>query len=175
MMTPEARRTPPPAGSEADILLGLLNYGRDTLRWKCSGLGDEQLRQPMAPTSMTLAGLILHLTIVEAGWFNLSFAGGVSMPSWMSIADLEDPDWAWQHAQKFRADQLWGWFDEATGVSDKVIADTLEGGEGLERRAVNPEEPVSMRWLITHMVEEYARHNGHADLLRESIDGATGD
>lgn len=175
MMTPEARRTPPVAGSEAATLVGLLNYGRDTLRWKCSGLGEDQLRQSMSPTTMTLAGLILHLTVVEAGWFNLSFAGGVSMPGWMPIADLEDPDWAWKYAKEFGVDQLWEWFSEATDVSDKVIADALESEQGLDRLAANSEEPVSMRWLIGHMVEEYGRHNGHADLLRESIDGTTGD
>ncbi|NHC25233.1 DinB family protein [Nocardioides sp. IC4_145] len=174
-MDRDSRREAPIDGSELETLHGLLNYHRDTLRWKCSGLTDEQLQRSMEPTQMTLAGLVLHLTMVEAGWFNLSFAGGVSMPGWLQVADLQDPDWAWKHARDVTSEQLWAWFDEAVAVSDRVVAEAAASNEGLATVGADPEEPVSMRWLLSHMVEEYARHNGHADLLREAIDGVTGD
>ena len=80
MTTSQDRRQPPVDGSEVDTLRGFLDFHRDTLRWKCAGLGDEELRRAVPPTDMTLAGLVLHLTMVEAGWFNLTFAGGVAMP-----------------------------------------------------------------------------------------------
>ncbi|MDN4161473.1 DinB family protein [Nocardioides abyssi] len=174
-MEAESRRVAPVDGSELATLQGALDHQRDTLRWKCSGLTEEELRRPFPPSSMTLAGLVLHLTMVEAGWFNLSYAGGVVMPGWLPVADLDDPDWAWTHAQEFATDQLWTWFDEAVAVSDGIVADAAAGEQGLARVGADPEEPVSMRWLLIHMIEEYARHNGHADLLREAIDGRTGD
>jgi uncharacterized damage-inducible protein DinB len=175
MMTSEDRRQPPADGSEVDTLRGFLDFHRDTLRWKCAGLGEEELRRTMPPTDMTLAGLVLHLTMVESGWFNLTFAGGVALPGWLSIADVGDPDWSWRHAHEFGADQLWQWYDEAIAVSDRVISDALATEQGLATRAVDPEEPVTLRWLLGHMIEEYARHNGHADLLRQAIDGAVGE
>ncbi|WGY01174.1 DinB family protein [Nocardioides sp. QY071] len=175
MTTRDDRRQPPLDGTEAETLRGFLDFHRDTLRWKCAGLTDEQLRRPLAPTTMTLAGLVLHLTMVESGWFNLSFAGGVAMPAWLGVADVDDPDWAWAHARDFGADQLWEWYDDAVAVSDRVIDETLAGELGLATPAADPAEPVTMRWLLGHMVEEYARHNGHADLLRQSIDGAVGE
>ena len=175
-MTPrDDRRQPPVDGSEVETLLGFLDFHRDTLRWKCAGLGEDELRRTMPPTDMTLAGLVLHLTMVEAGWFNLAFAGGVAMPGWLQVADAGDPDWSWRHAHEFGADQLWQWYDEALAVSDRVIADALATEQGLATRAVDPGEPVTLRWLLGHMIEEYARHNGHADLLRQAIDGAVGE
>jgi len=175
MTTRDDRRQPPVDGSEAETLRGFLDFHRDTLRWKCSGLGEEELRRSLPPTDLTLAGLVLHLTMVEAGWFNLTFAGGVSRPGWLAIADADDPDWSWRHAHEFGADQLWQWYDEAVAVSDRVVADALATEAGLATRAVDPADPVTLRWLLGHMIEEYARHNGHADLLRQAIDGQVGE
>lgn len=175
MVTSEARRTPPMHGDEAETLRAFLDLQRDTFRWKCSGLSTEQLHQGLAPTTMTLAGMVLHLTMVEAGWFNLHFAGGVAMPGWLALADTDDPDWSWNHAREHEPAQLWQWYDEAVAVSDEVVERALAGDAGLDTRAADETEPVSLRWLLCHMIEEYARHVGHADLLRQSIDGEVGE
>ena len=146
----EDRIDPPTASDETATLLGFLNYQRDTLRWKCAGLTTLELSTPVAPTTLTLGGLLKRLAVVEAGWLNQFFGGGVAKPSW---------------------------FDESIAVSDQVIADALDGPHGLAALSEGRDDGkrISLRWIVCHLIEEYARHNGHADLLRESIDGATGD
>lgn len=171
----DERRRAPERGDEVATLRGMLDHHRDTLRWKCSGLEEEQLRRPLPPSDMTLAGLVLHLTMVEAGWFNLTFAGGIERPGWHGLSDGGDRDWAWQHAGEYSSEQLWAWYDEAVSVSDRVVERALAAEPGLDAVAASPDEPVSLRWILVHMIEEYARHNGHADLIRQAIDGATGE
>ncbi|MBI1378569.1 MAG: DUF664 domain-containing protein [Frankiales bacterium] len=173
----EDRVDPPFAADEAATLLGFLRYQRDTLRWKCSGLTREQLSTPLPPTSMTLGGLLKHLAVVEAGWLNLTFAGGVARPSWLGEMDPDDPSWSFTTAIGAEPEQLVAWLDESVAVSDAVIAEALAGPDGLSTLSQGEEDGgrVSLRWILCHLVEEYARHNGHADLLRESIDGLTGE
>jgi uncharacterized damage-inducible protein DinB len=173
----EDRTDPPVAAGEAATLVGFLDYQRDTLRWKCSGLTAEQLSTSLAPTTMTLGGLVKHLAVVEAGWLNQFFAGGVAKPSWFDDMDPADPDWSFRSAAGAEPEQLWAWFDESVAVSDKVIADALAGPDQLATLSQGDEDGqhVSLRWILCHLIEEYARHNGHADLLRESIDGSTGE
>jgi uncharacterized damage-inducible protein DinB len=165
------------AADEAATLLGFLNYQRDTLRWKCSGLDAAQLSTSLPPTALTLGGLLKHLAVVEAGWLNLTFAGGVSRPSWFAEMDPEDPDWSLTTAAGAEPEQLIAWLDESIAVSDRVIADALAGPDGLSALSAEREDGqhFSLRWIVCHLIEEYARHNGHADLLRESIDGLTGE
>ena len=172
------RLDPPFAGDEAATLLGFLAYQRDTLRWKCSGLTAGQLATPLAPTTMTLGGLLKHLAVVEAGWLNQSFAGGVVKPSWFDELDQDDPDWSVTSAAGASPGQLLAWFDESVATSDGVIARALAGPDGLgslSDEVLDDGQRISLRWILCHLIEEYARHNGHADLLRESIDGATGE
>ena len=173
----EDRIDPPTASGEAATLLGFLNYQRDTLRWKCSGLTAAQLSTPVAPTTLTLGGLLKHLAVVEAGWLNQFFAGGVVKPSWFDELDQDDPDWSLTSAAGTAPEQLFAWFDESIAVSDQVIADALAGPDGLSSLSEEEDDgkQISLRWIVCHLIEEYARHNGHADLLRESIDGATGE
>lgn len=173
----EDRTDPPVNSDEAATLLGFLNYQRDTLRWKCSGLTPDQLSTALAPTTMTLAGLVKHLAVVEAGWLNQFFAGGVAKPSWFDDRDPDDRNWSFTSAADATPDQLFAWFDESIAVSDQVIADALAGPEGLATLSAEEEygNQISLRWILCHLIEEYARHNGHADLIRESIDGATGE
>ena len=171
-------RTPPPVDAdEAATLTGFLNLQRDTMRWKCSGLTADQLGATLSPTTMTLGGLLKHLAVVEAGWLNQFFAGGVVMPSWFGELDREDPDWSFTSASGVSADQLFAWFDESIAVSDRVIADALAGPDGLSALSEETDDGqrISLRWILCHLIEEYARHNGHADLLRQSIDGETGE
>ncbi len=170
------RVSPPASSGEAETLLGFLGYQRDTLRWKCSGLGVDQLATTLAPTTLTLGGLLKHLSGVEAGWLDQFFAGGVVKPSWFDDLDQDDPDWSLTSAAGASPDQLFAWFDESIAVSDQVIEKALAGPDGLATLSEEEDgERISLRWIICHLIEEYARHNGHADLLRESIDGATGE
>jgi len=180
-MTPfraEDRVDPPLATSEAATLLGFLNYQRDTLRWKCTGLTASQLATPMAPTAMTLGGLLKHLAVVESGWLNRTFAGGVTKPSWFDDLDQNEPDWSFTSAAGASPDQLFAWFNESIAVSNGVITQALADPDGLgslSDEILEDGQQFSLRWIICHLIEEYARHNGHADLLRESIDGLTGE
>jgi uncharacterized damage-inducible protein DinB len=176
-LRPDHRVDPPVAGDESTTLLAFLNYQRETLRWKCSGLDAAQLSTPLAPSSLTLAGLVKHLAVVEAGWLNLTFAGGVARPSWIAEINPDRPDWSLTTATGAEPEQLFAWFEESIEVSDRVIADALASSDGLDTLSEGHEdgERVSLRWILCHLLEEYARHNGHADLIRESIDGLTGD
>ncbi len=173
----EDRIDPPMASDEAATLLGFLDYQRHTLRWKCTGLTTRQLSTPVPPTTLTLGGLLKHLTVVEAGWLNQFFAGGVAKPSWFEELDQDDPEWSFTSAAGSAPEQLFVWFEESIAVSDRVIKDALAGPDGLDALAKERDDgkPVSLRWIVCHLIEEYARHNGHADLLRESIDGVKGD
>ncbi len=171
------RIDPPITAGEADTLLGFLNYQRDTLRWKCSGLTATELAMSLPPTTLTLGGLLKHVAVVEAGWLNQFFAGGVVKPSWFDDLDHDDPDWSFASASSATPEQLFAWFDESIEVSDRVIAQALAGPDGLAAVSVEADDGnhISLRWIVCHLIEEYARHNGHADLLRQSIDGETGD
>jgi len=171
------RVDPPPAADEATTLVAFLNYQRDTLRWKCAGLDAEQLSTPLPPTTMTLGGLLKHLAVVEAGWLNLTFAGGIARPSWIAEMDPDNDDWSFTTAAGAEPEVLVAWLDESIEVSDRVIADALDGPDGLSAQSEGLEDgqPVSLRWILCHLIEEYARHNGHADLIREAIDGLTGE
>jgi len=174
----EDRLDPPLGADEAATLLGFLNYQRDTLRWKCTGLTSAQLTTRLAPSTMTLGGLLKHLAVVESGWLNQTFAGGVVKPSWFDDLDPDDAEWSFSSAAEASPEQLFAWFDESIAVSDGVIAEALAGADGLgtlSHEVLEDGQRFSLRWIICHLIEEYARHNGHADLLRESIDGLTGD
>jgi uncharacterized damage-inducible protein DinB len=175
---PESRTDPPLQTDEATTLRAFLDYHRDTFRWKCSGLTQEQLAQPLAPSDMTLGGMMKHLAVVESGWFEDTFEGGPSMPPFETVNWKDDPDWEWRTARDDSPLELRALFDEAVSRADAVI-DRAMAGEGLDATSAHPSRregtPFSLRWIIVHMIEEYARHNGHADLIRESIDGATGE
>ncbi len=171
------RTDPPLAADEASTLLGFLAYQRDTLRWKCAGLSAEQLATPLPPTTLTLGGLLMHLAVVEAGWLNLTFAGGVARPSWLAEMDPDDDDWSFAAASRRTSEELFAVLDESAAVSDEVVAAALAGPDGLAALSQGDGDSarVSLRWILCHLIEEYARHNGHADLLRQAVDGATGE
>lgn len=168
------RPEPPLAGGEVETLLGFLDFQRATLEWKCRGLSDEQLRAPLQPTSMTLAGMLKHLARVEDGWFGAVVAESEKAEPWASM------EWSaeWQNSPSETGDELRRLWSEQVARSRDVVATQLQADE----QALDATHPawggqarVSLRWVLVHMIEEYARHNGHADLLRESIDGETGE
>jgi uncharacterized damage-inducible protein DinB len=177
----EIERTKPPfAGTEAEIILGYLDYHRDTLRLKAEGLDATQLGQSLAPSSMTLGGMVKHLAYVEDWWFNQVFAGNPEPEPWASVDWDADNDWDWHSAIEDSPEELRRLLDEAVAASDRIVAEALAAPERLEALSVigshsRPDAKFSLRYIVLHMIEEYARHNGHADLIRESVDGQVGD
>jgi hypothetical protein len=168
----------PVRADEATSLRGFLDHHRDTFRMKCAGLTQEQLAQPLPPSDMTLGGMMKHLAIVDQSWFEDDFAGGGLMPPFDTVDWDADRDWEWHTAKDDSPEELLALFDEACRRSDAVLDAALApGGVGLDGLSVAVDEErgrFSLRWIVLHMIEEYARHNGHADLIRESIDGQTG-
>jgi uncharacterized damage-inducible protein DinB len=153
---------------ERATLLGFLEWQRDTLARKCAGLTPEQLRRrALPPSTLSLLGLVRHLAAVERGWFRRTLAGE-EVPDLYTSDD--DPDGDFNGVDAADPDQaLATWADECQRSRDIVDQHSLDDqGRGRTGRAV------SLRWILVHMVEEYSRHNGHADLLRETIDGETG-
>lgn len=172
------RPEPPLEGDEASTLSGFLDYQRATFEWKCRGLTDVQLRQDLSPTSMTLAGLLKHLARVEDYWFEEVVAGAPVCEPWSGFDWENDPDSEWHSALQDSGEYLRQlWAERVEKSRQIVVAELGESGGGLggSHPAWGGQGRVSLRWVLTHMVEEYARHNGHADLLRESIDGETGE
>lgn len=170
MESSEREQTSRIAG-ERETLTGFLQFQRDTLAWKCSGLSDTQLRlQAVSPSKLSLLGLVRHMTDVERGWFARTL-GGVEAPAlYWGAERSEDVDFDVEDADVDEAFRLW---HEECARSREIVGGCESLDTVSERRP--GEDGYSARWILTHMIEEYARHNGHADLLRERIDGRTGE
>jgi hypothetical protein len=169
-MDPAADRPEPPiTGDEPSMLAVWLDYQRSTLLWKCDSLdGAELVRAAIPPSPLTLLGLVRHMTYVEWHWFAHVFAGSPAPPP-ISLEGDPDADFNALRASAAAADI--DRFLLQCDVSRSIARDA----EDLECVAASPKRPVSLRWIMIHMIEEYARHNGHADLLRELIDGSVGE
>jgi len=171
------RPQPPVDGDELGTLLGFLDYQRATLAWKCRGLDDTGLRATVGASSMTLGGLLKHLAFVEDDWFIRDLLDR-DMPSpWQEVDWKAHPDWEWESAANDSPEELFALWQKSVERSRAAVAEVLAGG-GLEQSAQRkwPDgRAPSLRWILCHMIEEYARHNGHADLIRESVDGQTGE
>jgi uncharacterized damage-inducible protein DinB len=174
----QGRPEPPVAAGETETLLGFLDYQRATLEWKCRGLDAAGLSARVGASTMTLGGLLKHMALVESGWFSRSLHGREREAPWSAIDWTADPDWEWHSAASDSPEQLFALWHRAVARSRDLVAEALANGGGLDQLAAHgwPDGTVpSLRWIVVHMIEEYARHNGHADLLRESIDGETGE
>jgi len=171
------RPEPPLAADETATLLGFLEYQRATFAWKCGGLDAAGLRATVGASSMSLGGMLKHLAYVEADWFSRWLHGRDRQPPWDTVDWKADPDWEWHSAAHDSPEQLFALWQDAVARSRSLAAKALaDGGLGrLARRAWPDGRAPSLRWILCHMIEEYARHNGHADLLRESVDGSTGE
>jgi uncharacterized damage-inducible protein DinB len=172
------RPEPLVAGDEVATLLGFLDYQRATLAWKCSGLDAADLRATTAASTMTLGGILKHMALVEDSWFSRSLHGREYAPPWNAVDWTADRDWEWHTAAEDSPEELFALWRRAVEHSRADVAEVLDSGDGLgrlARRAWPDGRSPSLRWILCHMIEEYARHNGHADLLRESIDGTTGE
>ncbi|OIV38394.1 mini-circle protein [Mangrovactinospora gilvigrisea] len=173
----QGRTEPPVAVDETGTLLGFLDYQRQTLEWKCRGLDAAAFRATTASSSMTLGGLLKHMAFVEDHWFG-HYLHGLDRAAPFAAVDWEaEPDWEWTSAAADGPDALRTLWSAAVERSRALTADALaDGGMSRPARRSWPDGLTpSLRWIVCHMIEEYARHNGHADLLRESIDGETGE
>ncbi|MBX3093243.1 MAG: DinB family protein [Cryobacterium sp.] len=173
----EGRTEPPLASDELGTLLGFLDYHRATLAWKTSGLDSASLNTRLSPSTMTLGGLLKHLAWVEDLWFSCRLHGNEPADAWASVDWDSDPDWEWNSASDNTPDELREFWSSAVDASRVHMELALADG-GLDRLIAVPRrngERASLRWVLVHMIEEYARHNGHADLLRENVDGSTGE
>jgi uncharacterized damage-inducible protein DinB len=173
-----ARVDPPLHGDEVTTLRSFLTYHRDTLRWKCAAMTQEELAQRLPPSDMSLGGLMKHLALVESQWFDYYFLGGEIAAPFDSVDWDADPEWEFETARLDTPDELLALYDETVSRSDATVDDALGRG-GLEqdsvRRSRHVDSTFTLRWILVHLIEEYARHNGHADLIRESIDGQKGE
>jgi hypothetical protein len=169
-IAPEVSRVHAPiVATEREALDGWLDFHRQTLLVKCQGLAGEQLaRRAVAPSSLSLLGLVRHMAEVERAWFRRRFAGEAGL-EW-----LYNSGGRWEDDIEL-ADGSRAEADFATFGRECELARQATEGHSLDETFQHPDgEIIDLRWVYIHMIEEYARHNGHADILREQIDGTTG-
>jgi uncharacterized damage-inducible protein DinB len=170
-MTTDRARPGLQAG-EREMLTGWLDHHRAILLWKCEGLTDDQLRQrSVPPSTLSLLGLVRHMTDVERGWFQQVLLGA-DAPDLYTKPGERDGDFNGVDDADVAAD--FAAFEAECAASRQVVAGFPDLDVLSKERTERTGEQFSLRWILTHMIEEYARHNGHADLLRETIDGVTG-
>lgn len=164
--------SPSRAWLERDTLVSFVDYFRSVLVRKAAGLTSEQLDVTLAPSTLTLGRLPRHMAFVEDHWFGFALHGRDYHERWAAADWTAQPDWEMDTATDFSPIELAAQFDDAVEQSrlaiDGLDVDHIAAREG-------PAGQTTLRWILIHMIEEYARHCGHADLLRETIDGQTGD
>ncbi|GAB7190482.1 DinB family protein [Kineococcus sp. NUM-3379] len=162
-MTPRV----PYAAGEKETLHAALDSHRDVVVWKLQGLDDEQLRRALTPSGTSLLGLVKHLASVEYGWFCTTFG----RPSQEVRFEESDPDADWRVEPGESTEDVLAYYARARAAADAAVAELDLADTGTAWHGA----PVSLRWVLVHMLEETARHAGHADVLRELLDGTTGD
>ena len=168
-MTTDNRVGPPNFGSEREMLRAFLDYHRATLAMKCDGLTDEELRkQSMPPSTLSLLALVRHMAEVERAWFRRVFEDHDAPMVWSDEVDFQA---AYDASASTRAEAFAAW--EAEVETSRRI-ERAAGSLDLSGYQPRWEEDVSLRLVMMHVLLEYARHNGHADFLREGVDGTVG-
>lgn len=165
-------------GDELATLKGFLEFQRATLMWKIKGLTAEQLNATAAKSTMTLGGMVKHLAYVEEQWFRVVLHDREPLEPWASVDWKADNDWDWRSAANDTPEQLRELWRRAVDGARKDLVEALRRGDlsqSAKRAPWRDGRVPSLRWILTHMIEEYSRHNGHADLIREAIDGQTGE
>lgn len=168
---------PPIAGDEISTLLGSLERQRATLAWKCRGLDAAGLNATVAPSSITLGGLLKHLAANEDHKFGVMLHGHDPQPPFDTDAWNDDPDWEWHSAAKDSPEELTALWEETVARARTWVSEAIADG-GLDHAAAYTTREgthPSLRRIVIDMIEEYARHVGHADFLRESVDGVVGE
>ncbi|WP_298890583.1 DinB family protein [uncultured Serinicoccus sp.] len=175
------RPEPPLAAGEAATLAGFLDYQRATLEWKTRDLEADGLRLslPGHPSGLTLGGLLKHLAWVEDHWFTQVLSHAPMPAPWDTVDWPADEDWEWSSAaddDPAALRQIWvRSVERSRAALTEALAADVADPLGSTHPAWGGQAEVSVRWVLAHMVEEYARHNGHADVLRELVDGQTGE
>jgi uncharacterized damage-inducible protein DinB len=165
-MTTDNRPEPPSIAGERETLSGFLDFLRATLLWKLEGLDDEQVRRAMVPSGTSLLGLVKHLAAVEYGWFCDTF-GRETEP--LPFDDTPDADLRIRPDET--TEEVLAFYGRARAAADRAVDELEVEDTGTAWFG----EAVTLRWVLIHMVEETARHAGHADIIRELIDGMAGD
>lgn len=169
----DPRVEPPPVGDERTLLMAFLGWQRATVALKCGGLDPTDLaRRAVPPSTMSLLGLVRHMADVERSWFRRMMSGEDAPSLYRSKTD-PDGDFEGATADPAAVEQAWSAWRTEVEFADAFVASAADlnvtGARDDPWRG-----PMSLRWVLIHMIEEYARHLGHADLLRERIDGALG-
>lgn len=166
MQDPERRQRRGVAG-EREMLERFLDFQRDALLWKVSGLTRELLTEPRTPSGLSLLGIVKHLGYVERSWFQRRFLGRDVYIAWRGV----DPGTDFSIGEDESPESVFDFYHAEVAESRRIVAAT----QSLDTVAANPERPVTLRWILIHMIEETARHIGHADIMRELTDGQTGE
>ena len=162
-------RIDPSFGTEREALRSFLDYHRATLAMKCDGLSDAELRkQSMPPSTLSLLGLVRHMAEVERAWFRRVFQDNDAPMVWSEEIDFQA---AYDASRSTRAEAFSAW--EAEVENSRRVEREAESLD-LAGRQPRWDEDVSLRMVMVHVLLEYARHNGHADFLREGVDGTVG-
>ncbi len=165
---------PPRAGEERETLIAFLDYYRAVIADKAGGLTAAQLDTRLAPSTLTLGGIVHHLALVENWWFHQVLLGLEPDEPWKSAPFDDDPDWDFAVAATLDPATIVERY-QAECARSRAATDAIPDLDRLSIWKNRRGERFSLRWILVHMIEETARHAGHADLIRESIDGATGD
>ena len=169
---------PPLAGDETATLLGSLERVRSYVEWKCGGLDAAGLQVKIAASSITLGGLLKHLALVEDDYFTRRLLGRDIGAPWNTVDWDADPDWEWRTAAEDTPEQLMTLWRDAVVRSRSAVSEALADG-GMDHLATGISnshgEAPSLRRIVIDLIEEYARHVGHADLIREAVDGLVGE
>jgi uncharacterized damage-inducible protein DinB len=168
------RQDPDPKAAEREAISQYLDYQRETMLLKTEGLDKTQLAQKLPTSALTLAGLLYHLALVEESWMDGRFQGTPEADEWKNVDWASDPDWEFRTAVTMDPDELRQRYRTACDRSRQVAA---KAGSLDQMSAMKLREGThfSLRWVLLHLIEETARHAGHADLLREAIDGVVGE
>ena len=170
---PDTRVDPPRQARERETLETFLDYYRQTVMWKVSGMSDPDLRRVIVPSGWSPLGMLKHLAYVERDWFRVRFAGenGLSVP-WTD----EDPDADFRVESEETTEQILDLYRRECRRSRDIVAGVSLDDVAAHWPADRPQEKrPNLRWIFVHMIEETARHAGHLDVARELIDGTTGD
>jgi uncharacterized damage-inducible protein DinB len=168
------RQDPDPSAAERDALGQFLDFQRETILLKTEGLSKDQLAQQIPTSDLTLAGILYHLALNEESWLEVRFLGLPERADWAGVDWDADPDWEFRTATTMDPDELRQRYRDACDRARQAAATA----ESLDQWSVFQGEDgwrFTLRWVLLHLIEETARHAGHADLLREAIDGAVGE
>jgi hypothetical protein len=167
---------PPWAGTEVEAVMGALDRLRATFRWKADGLDSAGLNATIPSSTLTLGGLLKHLALVEDHQSTVKMSGEPLGEPWASLGmDENDPEWEFTSAAADSPEELYALYDGAVGRYRERVATKIEAGGGLDGPVAMGGGEFNLRRLVLDLVEEYGRHTGHADLLREAVDGRTGE